>query len=181
MDPANPDPEDEFIRRSQQRDAEAITALYRLYAGRIYRYCLLRLGDEATAEDLTEEVFLNMIEALPRYVNNGTPFAAWLYRIAHDRVTDYYRRQARHPSAPLSDSVRDTTPEPEAQAIHRISMQRLWQAAAQLSDDYQMVLQLRFVEGLGLDETARLMRRSLGATKVLQHRALRRLAQLLRK
>ena len=181
MVPADLDPEAELIRRAQQREAEAVTELYRLHAGRIYRYCLFRVCDVAIAEDLTGEVFLNMVQALPRYVNSGRPFVAWLSRIAHDRVADYYRSQARHPTAPISDGMCDAAPAPEDEAIQQAELQRLWRVTAQLSDDYQMVLQLRFVEGLDLEETARLMRKSVGAVKVLQHRALRRLAHLLGK
>src|SRR5262249_49392150 len=143
-----------------------------LFAAPIYRYCLLRVGDVATAEDLTAEVFLNMIESLPRYVNNGAPFGAWLFRIAHNRVSDHRRRQARHPSAPISESLRDAGPATEEAAMQGVNLQHLWRAAGQLSDDYRLVLQLRFIEGFGLEETARLMGKSIGAIKVMQHRAL---------
>lgn len=179
MIPADQSSEKALIQQAQQRDAAAVAELYQRHAQQIYRYCLFRVADVAAAEDLTEEVFLNMVEALPRYANQGKPFAAWLYRIAHDRVVDYYRRRVRRPTAELTENLEDAQPGPEAQAIHNAELNRLRSAMSRLSEDDQLVLQLRFVEGCDVEQTARHMGKSIGAAKVLQHRALRRLAQLL--
>lgn len=178
MLPAGDTSEGELVRRAQQRDAEAITELYRLYSPRIYRYCLFQVLDDVAAEDITEEVFLNMVESLPRYVDRGIPFSAWLYRLAHDRVVDYHRREARRPTDGLTDDLEDGTPDPEDQVVRRLDISHLRQAMSQLSEEDRMVLHLRFVEGQSVEDTARQMRKSIGATKVFQHRALRRLAQL---
>jgi RNA polymerase sigma-70 factor, ECF subfamily len=178
MVPADP-PDHTLVRRAQQHDPDAVSELYRRYAGQIYRFCRFRVADEASAQDLTGDIFLNMVEALPRYVIRDTPFAAWLYRLAHDRVVDHYRRLGRRPTADLSESLPDGTPGPEVLAIQHASAERLRAAMTQLSDDYRLVLQLRFMEGYDLAQTAQTMCKSVGATKVLQHRALRRLAQLL--
>jgi RNA polymerase sigma-70 factor, ECF subfamily len=169
-----------LVRRAQEHDADAVAELYRRYSGQIYRFCLFRLSDEASAEDLTEDVFLNMVESLPLYVDRGLPFAAWLFRIAHHRVADHYRRQARRQTDKLEDSLPDSQPGPEAVAAQNTEVLRLRQAMAQLSEDYRMVLQLRFVEGVDLAQAADSMQKSVGATKVMQHRALRQLAKLLR-
>jgi RNA polymerase sigma-70 factor (ECF subfamily) len=170
----------ELVRRAKQRDAEAVAELYRLHAPRIYRYCLLHVADASAAEDITEEVFVNMVEALPRYVYRGVPFSAWLYRLAHDRVIDFYRRDGRRPTEDLTDELVDGAPAPEEAVAHLGEIGRLRQAMAQLSDDHQMVLQLRFVEGFDLEQTARHMHKSIGAIKLLQHRAVRRLGELLK-
>lgn len=181
MAPAGEVSEDELVRRAQKYDSEAVAELYRLYVARIYRYCLARVANVVAAEDITEEVFLNMVEALPHYVDRGVPFAAWLYRVAHDRVVDFHRREARRPTDELTEDMQDSSPAPEEQAARRADIRNLLQATSQLSDDYQMVLQLRFVEGHSLEETARLMRKTVGATKILQHRALHRLSRLFKK
>lgn len=181
MVPASQSSENEIVRRAQRREVEAVTQLYQLHVREIYRYCLFRVTDEAVAEDLTEEVFLNMLEALPRYVDRGIPFVGWLYRIARARVVDYHRRRARRQTDELTETLADATPGPEDQAIRHAEIHGLKQAMAQLSDDYHTVLQLRFMEGYGLEETARQMGKTIGATKVMQHRALRQLAQLLKK
>ncbi len=179
--PAGNVSERDLVRRAQQRDTEALTELYRRYAPRIYRYCLFHVVNDVVAEDITEEVFLNMVESLPRYVDRGIPFAAWLYRLARDRVADYHRREARRPTEALTDNLRDAAPPPEDQALQRAELRGLRQAMAQLSEVDQMVLTLRFVEGYDVEETARQMSKSIGAIKVQQHRALRRLARLLGK
>ena len=168
-----------LIQRAQARDAEAVAALYHRYSGQIYRYCLFRVSDEAVAQDLTGDIFLNMVESLPHYVDWGAPFAAWLFRIAHRRVVDHYRRQARRQTDELSDSLPDSQPGPEAVAAQHTELQRLRQAMGQLSEDYRMVLQLRFVEGYDLAQAAHSLRKSIGATKAMQHRALQQLARLL--
>src|SRR5580765_7983039 len=106
MNPADPT-EQQLVERAQRHDPDAVSELYRRYSGQIYRFCLLRVSDDAAAQDLTEDVFLNMLEYLPRYVDKGSPFVAWLYRIAHDRVVDHYRRHARRPTEELTESVMD--------------------------------------------------------------------------
>ena len=181
MVPAGNSSEKALVERAQRYEAEAISKLYQLHVGEIYRYCLFRVTDEATAEDLTEEVFLNMVEGLPRYVGRGIPFVAWLYRIARARVVDYYRRGARRQTDELTETLADATPGPEAEAMRRAEIHDLRQAMARLSDDYQTVLQLRFIEGYSVEETARQMEKTIGATKVMQHRAARQLARLLEK
>ncbi len=179
MVPADPS-EPALIQRARRRDPEALTELYHRYSAPIYRYFLFRVTDEAAVQDLTGEVFLNMVESLPRYTDRGTSFVAWLYRLAHDRLVDYYRRQARRRTDALTDDLPDSVPGPEAQAGQRLDGQRLRRVMSQLSDDYQLVLQLRFVEGFDVAETARTLRKSVGATKVMQHRALRELARLMK-
>jgi RNA polymerase sigma-70 factor, ECF subfamily len=122
-----------------------------------------------------------MVEALPHYVDRGVPFVGWLYRIARARVVDDYRRRARRQTDELTETLADATPGPEDQAIRHAEIHGLKQAMAQLSDDYHTVLQLRFMEGYSLEETARQMGKTIGATKVMQHRAMRQLARLLEK
>jgi RNA polymerase sigma-70 factor (ECF subfamily) len=179
MVPADPS-EQLLVERAQRHDPEAVGELYRHYAGQIYRFCLFRVSDEATAQDLTEDVFLNMLEALPRYVNKGRPFVAWLYRIAHDRVVDHYRRQRRRPSEELTDGLVDQTPGPETVAALNADIEQLRAAMPLLSEEHRLVLQMRFVEGYDVEQTAHILGKSIGAAKVLQHRALKQLARRLR-
>ena len=91
-----------LIRRAQQGDPEAVAELYYRHAPAIFRYAYFRMNDSAAAEDLTGEVFVKMIEALRHYTERGTPFAAWLFRIARARVVDYQRGTARRPTADLA-------------------------------------------------------------------------------
>jgi len=174
-DPAEP----ALIRRAQQGEAEALAELYQRHTPAIFRYFFFRVNDQALAEDLTGEVFLHMVEALPRYVERGVPFAAWLFRIAHARLVDHHRRAAHRPTESLSDSQPDRAPSPEDQAHSLAETRRLKKAIAGLTEEQQTVIQLRFVEGYSLEETARVMGKTSGAIKAMQHRALHRLAQQL--
>ena len=169
-----------LVQRAQRGDAEAIAALFRRHAPGIFRYFIFRVSDRAAAEDLTSEVFLHMLEGLPSYIARGAPFVAWLFRIAHDRSVDYYRRLARRPAEELTAELRDQAPDPEAQVARRAEDRRLYEALATLTDEQKLVIQLRFIEAYSLEETARALSKSTGAIKAIQHRALGRLGQILK-
>lgn len=88
------DDERRLIERAKQGDLTALGTLYNLHVDRIYQYALYRTGDDQTAEDIAAEVFLRAIESIGNYEDQGVPFAAWLYRIAHARVVDFWRSQS---------------------------------------------------------------------------------------
>jgi RNA polymerase sigma-70 factor (ECF subfamily) len=144
----------------------------------IYRYVFSRVQDASVAEDLTAEVFVKALESLPAYEFKGSPIQAWLYRIAHARTVDYWRRQQRRQEIELEDTVPADGPLPpevldlEAQWVTAMNL------VAQLTDDQQDVLILRFVGDLSLSEVARTLGKTTGAVKALQHRALASLARL---
>ena len=163
----------EVIRRAQIGDAEAVGWLYERYYLPIYRYFRIRIEDQDMAEDLAAEVFVRMIEHLPRYRAQGRPFLAWLYTIARNLLMDHYRAQPRAP-LPLSvDSEREVGVGGE---LERIEAPAQWEcirrALGALTPDQQEVLLHRFLEGRSVEETARLMGKQLNAIKALQHRAL---------
>ena len=101
--------EQDLIRAAQKGDRNAVGALYDAYADKIYRYLFFRVDDRATAEDLTAEVFLNFVEAVRTYEIGETPLIAWLYRVAHARLVDHYRKQNRAAKDP--QLLRDPPPE----------------------------------------------------------------------
>ena len=177
--PTNLAAESANVRRAQSGDADAVADLYHAHAPAIFRYFALRVEDQASAEDLTAEVFTKMVSALPAYTDRGVPFAAWLFRIAHDRLIDHYRRSALRRSDPLDDRLPDGQPSIESQAIRRTEDQQLHSLIDELTDEQRMVVQLRFVEGYSLEETAQVLNKTVGAIKSMQHRALRQLARRL--
>src|SRR5258708_38297479 len=132
--------EHSLVQRAKQRDAEALNELYHWYVGPISRYCLFRVLDDAAAQDLTQEIFLDMVESLPHYVDTGAPFAAWLFRIAHNRVVDYHRRQARRQTDVLTDSLQDAAPGPEAQAAQNADVLELRRPTVNLAQTRRPVL-----------------------------------------
>ncbi|MGQ0603556.1 MAG: sigma-70 family RNA polymerase sigma factor [Anaerolineales bacterium] len=166
-----------LVRRAQQGEAEAFTALYHQYAPALVRYFLLRRVDVTTAEDLTAEVFVRVIEGLGRYRDTGAPLAAWLFRIAHDRLVDHIRHWARHPITPLSELMHDLQADPETLAVEALEAAALMRAIAVLNDEQKLVVQLRFIEGYNVEVTAQIMQKSMGAVKALQHRAMSNLSR----
>jgi len=173
--------EEDLIARAVQGDADAFGDLYERYLTLIYRYVFYRVNDVAEAEDLTEQVFLKAWEALGHYQIRAVPFSAWLYRIAHNVVVD--RHRAHKETLPLNGQLvlPDVTSGPEDRLDWRETIDSLAHALSQLSPIHQQVLTLRFVSGLSHAETARVLERSEEAVRVLQHRALGALRELLDK
>ncbi len=95
--------EESLVRLAQQHDEAALTRLYETHFDRIYRYVALKIGDRTEAEDITQQVFLNALKSISAYNYKGTPFSAWLFRIAHNQIVDYFRKKSKHNSVPLHD------------------------------------------------------------------------------
>ena len=168
--------ERELIRRAQKGDKEAISALYRAYAQPIFRYISYRVDSTEVAEDLTADIFLRMVRNLPNYKLTAAPFGAWLFRIAANRITDFYREI--QPSEALSEEYSiepyDDTFEQEDERS------RLRAALRKLPEEYQTILILRFMQELPHADVASIIGKSTAAVRVVQHRALKSLAALLR-
>lgn len=173
--------EELLIRHAQRGDLAAVSELYNLHVDRIYQYVRYRIGDDQTAEDITAEVFLRAIESLGTYSDRGAPFIAWLYRIAHARVIDYWRTSNRRQTAPLEDPLLQESLVDTDEAIETDFLQHrlLWSALRRLTDDQQNVIILKFVQGLSNAEIAQLIGKTEGAVKALQRRALESLSRLL--
>jgi RNA polymerase sigma-70 factor (ECF subfamily) len=172
--------ESHLIKKAKTYDTEALSELYRRHADAIFRYVYYRLGDEVVAEDLVGDVFVRMLEGLPSYQDTGRPFEAWLYRIAHARVVDHYRREkARRSTSVDEELAAGEEGDPDRLAAHRDDARRVWKALVDLTDDQQQVISLRFIAGYSTAEVAKLLGKTEGAVKALQHRALASLRRLL--
>ena len=171
--------ESELIQRAIKGDAQAFGELYQQNLKPIYRYIFYKVGNPTEAEDLTEQTFLKAWEAIRRYREQGVPFAAWLYRLAHNLVIDYHR--TRHEALPLDEilDAEDGQTGPEEIAAIRLDVQTVQQAIARLTPEQQQVVILRFVQGLSHREVAAIMGKNEGAIRGLQHRALEALHTLL--
>ncbi len=166
-----------LIRFSQQGDRDAFACLYDTYLDRIHRYVYFRVMDPEAAEDITSLVFLRAWENLPTFRSGQSPFAGWLYRIAHNAIVDHYRRRKTLISLekvnPLKLSYAD---EAEEKLDRKIRYRELAEALKDLTDIQREVLTLRFIFGLSILETSRKLDKRQGAIRALQMRGLRRLA-----
>jgi len=168
-----------LIKRAQAGDKAAVGALYQHYADQIYRYIYYRVPTQNDAEDLTGEVFLNMLKALPNYEITGAPFESWLYRIATARIANFYRKKGNRPVNELSETLADTGDLPEERLHRQEEMQHLREVLQKLNPEHQEILILRFVERKSHEEVAAILGKNVSAVRTAQHRALTRLARLL--
>lgn len=157
-------------------DAQHLAALYEIYSRDVYRYCYRRLHDHHAAEDCQQTVFVAVVSSMHRFEYRGREFfQAWLYSICHTVVVDYLRREARRPTVALSLDIESADLTTTALCDHAA----LSQALEHLTSHQRRTVLLRFVVGLSTGEIACITGRSVGAVKLLQHRALRRLHRLI--
>ena len=170
----------ELVRQAQAGDAVAFAALYQEYSPTIYRFLRRRMaGPDEAIEDLTEDVFVKVYDKLDRYQERGLPFTAWLYRIAHNQMVDHIRTLPRLPARSLEDA-REVPEHGAGRAFGQVlDRQVLEPALARLTDEQRQVVQLRFLQGLSVADTATQMGRSDEAVKKLQARGLANLRRLL--
>lgn len=162
----------ELVARAQRGDVEAVGAIYDRYVDRLYRFARFRLADASDAEDLVQVVFLKMIDALPRYRSRGTPFGAWLFRIARNALID--ARRVRRVHEPLQAAAESPSGArgPEELAVVASDIRALESALGELTDDQREVIGYRFFAGLSPSEIAEVTGRREGAVRALQFRAL---------
>jgi RNA polymerase sigma-70 factor (ECF subfamily) len=171
--------EGSLVRRAQQGEPEAFEQLYEAHFDKIYRYIMLRLKNQAEAEDLTQQVFLKALESLGNYNWRGVPFSSWLFRIAHNQVVDYVRRGSKMKMLALDESGTLSESNPVMMAEKNLKLRQVAMACEKLSEGQREVISMRFAGGLTVAETAKAMDKSEGAVKVLQHAALVKLRQIL--
>jgi RNA polymerase sigma-70 factor (ECF subfamily) len=169
-----------LVDRARRGDSKAFGQLYELHVDRIYRYVYYRVGTADQAEDLTEHVFLKAWEAVPRYESRGLPFAAWLYRMAHNAVIDHYRASRPTTSIDETFDLEDEKQSPSDAVMAGVDRDELKLAIQRLNPDQQKVIILRFVEGLSHAEVGKIVGKSEGAVRVIQHRALGVMARFLK-
>ncbi|HWE90258.1 MAG TPA: sigma-70 family RNA polymerase sigma factor [Pseudonocardiaceae bacterium] len=170
-----------LVEAAQRGDRTAFGQLYDQYVDVVHRYVLYRIGDRAAAEDITSETFLRAFRRIDSITYQGRDVGAWFVTIARNLVLDHlkssrFRLEITTAEPDDTDRVQSG---PEAAVLARATSAQLFGAVRQLGDDQRECVVLRFLQGLSVAETAAAMHRSEGAIKALQHRAVRRLAQLL--
>jgi RNA polymerase sigma-70 factor (ECF subfamily) len=160
-------------------DGGALASIFTSYYPRIYNYAFLQLGDIQAAEDLASEVMLKVLESVGRYRPTGAPFSAWVFRIARNRLIDLYRQRKRRGEVDLRQPPADTRMDPDTLAEMALDRGQLQIALKYLTESQRQVIVLRFIEGFDNASVARILGRSEGAVKSLQHRALNSLRSIM--
>ena len=171
----------DLVKATQAGDMAAFGQLYDRYHEQVFRFVVFRTTDRMLAEDITNETFLRALRRIESVSYQGRDIGAWFITIARNLVLDHVkssRYRLEQSTAEMSD-VGPSTGGPEQQVLDGATHDELLRCVHKLNPDQQECIKHRFLYGLSVAETARLMNRNEGAVKALQHRAVRRLAQLL--
>jgi RNA polymerase sigma-70 factor (ECF subfamily) len=168
----------QLAQRVKKMDRSALVEVYDCYSAAIYRYALRLLGDPDRAEECLAETFSRLLQAVQAGRGPDQHLQAYLYRVAHNWITDQYRRQPPEP-LPLDESSQDVQPGVPVLADERLARAAVRSALARLTPDQRQVVVLKYIEGWETAEIARAVGKPAGAVKSLQHRALAALRRLL--
>ncbi len=174
--------ERQLIKLAKEGGSEAFGQLYDYYLPKIYRFVLIRTaGQREGAEDLSHQVFLKAWKNIKNYNDRGHPFSSWLYQIARNSIIDYYRQ---NPTTILSfEELTINDPEGAFEEEEKISLainiKNVVKAVQELKQIEQDIIIMRFVEDMPIAEVALNVKKSQGAVKLIQHRALKQLKKIL--
>lgn len=177
---------DRLAVEAAKRDPRRFEALYRKYVAQVYSFALYELRDHHAAEDLTSQVFMRALAALPLFNEQAEPpgssFRVWLFQIARHALSNERRRMRRRPQLPLELAAGVASSEDVMAAVAtRDELARAWRVIDALPEDRRQALLLRFVQEMSTREIGEVMDRSDGAVRVLIHRAIRSVTRQLRR
>ena len=173
-------PPQQSQRSKAELDAE-FSELYRSHLRDVYSYAYYRVGNHHDAEDLTEQTFLQAYRHFERALreSDGRPLRPWLIRIAHNLAANLYRDRSRRPASSIDDTAELAASHTTEELVEgREQLSRVLDGVAQLAEDRRDALIMRFALGMDNREIARAMGRTDGATKVLIHRAIKQLEEI---
>jgi RNA polymerase sigma-70 factor (ECF subfamily) len=155
-----------LVKKAKSRDPEAFGMLYDEYVDQIFRYVYYKVGHLAESQDLTGQTFLKAFENIDSYEMRDVAFSSWLYRIAHNLVVDFFRRESKRGN-PVESVLAD------------LESERLYKAMNKLTHNQREVLVLKFIDNLSNAQVAEIMGISVGAVKSTQKRGLLSLNRIL--
>jgi RNA polymerase sigma factor (sigma-70 family) len=159
----------QIVEKAKTKDNRAIGKLCEHFYSKIYRFIYYRVNSIDDAEDLTSEVCLRVIKSLPE--QNGQ-FYAWIFRIASNMLTDYYRRRSVRTNVASTGDLIEEMADEKRTTYELLEQQELRQAIKHLTEEQQQVIVLKFIEGYDTNEIADLVGKSTGAVRAIQFRAL---------
>lgn len=171
----------QLVDRAIAGDTEAFGCLYDIYADRIYRHIYYRTSNEDDARDLTQEVFTKAWKKISKYKRTETPFLGWILTISHNQIIDYYRTKKDHTYLNNEIIIEDPRDGPEKLVESEFNQAELRKAMLQLPKDQQQVLLMSFIEGFEYPEIASTLKKSEGNIRVMIHRGLKKMRQILEK
>lgn len=169
-----------IVARAQGGDGEAFGLLYDRYVDLVFRFIYYRVNDRALAEDFTSETFLRALRRIGSISYQGRDIGAWFVTIARNIVLDHHKSARNRLETTTAETIetRDHERSTEAAVLELLQSEQLMAAVRQLGAEQRECIMLRFLQGLSVSETAAAMGKNDGAIKALQHRAVRKLADL---
>lgn len=176
----SPTAEQQLLARARNFEKGALAEIFDQYHFGIYSYSMRLLGDSELARECMSETFHRFLNGLKRGIGPDEYLQAYLYRIAHNWITDYYRKKASTTLPLDADLPSDPEEDPSRIVAERLEIQRLRTAMAKLTPDQRQVISLKYLENWENEEIARAMNKPVGAIKSLQHRALEAIRRMVK-
>lgn len=166
----------ELVTRAKNGDKQAFGLIYELYFQKIYTFIFYRVNHQEGAEDLTEDVFARAWANIKSVREES--FGGWLYSIARNRITDHYRREKKNIDIFELENVLASEQNLSEDLNAAFERKNLIEMIRKLTPEQQIVIQLKFIEGLNNQEISELISKSEESIRVLQHRAIKKLQQI---
>jgi RNA polymerase sigma-70 factor (ECF subfamily) len=166
-----------FVRSAQSGDEQAFGRLYDIYFDRIYAFIFYRVHHKEVAEDIAEEVFIKAWTRISTV--KAESFGGWLYSISRNTLIDHYRKQREVIDISEIENIIESDQNIVEETELLINQKLLLEMIRKLAPEQQIVMKLKFLEGMETEEVSEMISRSSGSIRVIQHRAIQRLHELM--
>lgn len=163
----------------QKGDRAAFERIYDAYSERLYKFIFLRVGHKEVAEDILADSFVKAWVKISQ-INSSKAFSAWIFQIAKNNIIDYYRVRKSTIAIEEVEQTLEDAANPINETDLRLDQKRILSALTALPKDQQQVIRYKFFEDLTNPEIALILNKTEGAIRVIQHRAIVRLQEILR-
>lgn len=170
--------EQNLLKQARQFNVEALAEIYDSYSPGIFRYAMRFLSDEILAEECVAETFHRLLQAFKNRKGPEEHLQAYIYRIAHNWITDHFRRTPNQPSI-LSEDHEIPVESTEGATIQKVELEAIQVALHSLTEDQRQVIILKYIHGLSNEEISKVVCKPVGAVKALQFRGLEALRRLM--
>jgi RNA polymerase sigma-70 factor, ECF subfamily len=188
-----------LFRRLQKKKRDAFIEFYDDYFDKIYRYIYFKVGNKEEAEDLTSQLFLKLWNLVCEGgITDHKTFRSFIYTVARNMIIDHYRKASQNRSFSIESKIEelnsineeskgvcadipDSGNDLEIQLDNKLSLEKIKEELFNLKDEYREIIILRYIEGLETDEIAEILKKTKGTIRVLAHRALKSLKEIVEK